>query len=158
MRIAEIEVVTYDTPAMIDASVDFAKTYSANLGEDWTTHAADFIHGITKGIKSQSPLPILWSTPGFQVGFSGFPPVEPFLEEGKTLYTAPTPHLVLKEDLEAQIPSSTRIHLMRVTAAIADKMVAERHMEAITNGPLLIMNFPKERYSSKIEIVRSIVM
>ncbi len=158
MPSARLEIVTYNTPAMIHTSRELILDYARYANPKWVTESDDFLFRVTNSIVNHGTNPTLWRTPGMHISFSGYPQHQEILREDQVLFEAPSPHFTLVEDLAAEIRPVERTHILRVAEAIAEEMNDVYKMDVNKKGLTLTMGFPKERYSEKIEIVQAAVV
>ncbi len=151
----EFELVTYDKPKMIGASVRLVSDFAKYTNTDWTRQWPRFLERVIESINAEERDLLRWKTPGLDISFSGFSPQIPTITKEGVRYSPRSPHFILEEDTQSEIKPVVREHLERVTKTIAWEMENEFKLEPQHDGPLTLLKFPNDTYAENISIVRA---
>jgi hypothetical protein len=148
---AELEVVTYNKPEIINTATRLIYTFAnySNLrgAEAWPL----VLFSLVRTIKNELPNPMVWEAQGVTAFFSGIPEVSQENHESRVVFSAPSPHFVLEENMAVRLPRPLRKHVGNVIDAISREMEDAYRLDVVKNGTNRTLWFPKKEYAKRID-------
>lgn len=158
MRTAELEVVSYKTDAIVDASKTLVDTCVEVFRDEMPSFSQDILHSIGQILGKNSNTQIVWNLSGLRIFFSGIPPTLPTIEGDQLVYKARSPHFILEEGAVVDLPFSTQLRVREANYAIVDVMNDRHGLEVVRDDPFTTLNFPKDLYAESVRRVTATIL
>ena len=152
---ARIELVTYRTDHISEATIALIKNFAEYSGIYGTRQWVSAIIHLLKIIESQKPQQFSLNAEGLEVSFSGFPNPRPLIRDGSLVYEPKEPRFIIEDRWNDILPRQ-RTRIARVTSDIASEMRDVFRMKI--EYPPYTLIFPKQEFAKERVVFNAAIL